>query len=90
MCALSFADIIDDMNLAEDYVKYVVRYVLENCLDDVKFFNERVDKEKVRLARAAVLTIDRSIPAWSATVNVFVFVFVFVCAEAAGTAAAAG
>ena len=45
-----FADINDVMDLAEDYVKYCIRYVLKNNLDDIDFFNEWVDKElKARL-----------------------------------------
>jgi hypothetical protein len=38
------------MDLAEDYIKSVVRYVLKECAEDIAFFNERVDPEKVRSA----------------------------------------
>jgi len=34
-----FADLTDVMDCAEDYVKYCVRYVLENNADDIDFFN---------------------------------------------------
>ncbi len=37
------------MNLAEDYVKFVVRYVLSECAEDIKFFNDFVDEDKVVL-----------------------------------------
>lgn len=42
---IAFADLQDDMDLAEDMVKYVVAYVLENCPDEMAFFNQFVDKE---------------------------------------------
>ncbi len=39
-----FADLQDDMNLAEDMVKSVIKYVLETCPDDIAFFNQFIDK----------------------------------------------
>jgi aspartyl/asparaginyl-tRNA synthetase len=36
VCWRSFADVVDDMNLAEDYVKYVIGYVLEHNRDPEK------------------------------------------------------
>ncbi len=66
----SFADIHDDMNLAEDYVKFVVRYVLEECAEDIKFFNDHVDTEKVRArwqrGRSAIGSGERRLPPLSA------------------------
>ncbi|MGE5391375.1 MAG: asparagine--tRNA ligase [Deltaproteobacteria bacterium] len=41
---IAFADINDDMRLAEAMVKYVINYVLENAPEEMKFFNEFVDK----------------------------------------------
>lgn len=41
---IAFADINDDMRLAEAMVKYVINYVLENASEEMKFFNEFVDK----------------------------------------------
>jgi aspartyl/asparaginyl-tRNA synthetase len=35
---IAFADLSDDMNLAEDYLNYCVKFVLENCADDLEFF----------------------------------------------------
>ncbi len=35
------------MNLAEDFLKYLLRYALENCMDDLKFLSEMYDKELV-------------------------------------------
>ena len=41
---MAFADINDDSDLAEDYVKYLVRYVLDNNETDLDFFNQWVDE----------------------------------------------
>jgi asparaginyl-tRNA synthetase len=41
---IAFADLSDVMDLAEDYVKYCIRYVMTNNADDVDFFNTWVDK----------------------------------------------
>ena len=41
---IAFADLEDDMELAEDMVKYIIRFVLENCPEEMEFFNNFVDK----------------------------------------------
>lgn len=41
---IAFADLKDDMQLAEAMLKYVLSYVLEKCPDDMKFFNNFYDK----------------------------------------------
>ncbi|MFH0757752.1 MAG: asparagine--tRNA ligase [Bacteroidota bacterium] len=41
---MAFYDITDNMDLAEDFLKYLIRYTLENCLDDLEFLNHMVDK----------------------------------------------
>ena len=40
---MAFYDITDNMDLAEDFIKHLVRYALENCYDDIKFLNDRYD-----------------------------------------------
>ena len=40
----AFADLNDNMDLAEDMLKYVIRYVLENAPEEMNFFNQFVDK----------------------------------------------
>ena len=40
---IAFADLEDDMNLAEDMVKYIISYVLEKAPEEMKFFNSFVD-----------------------------------------------
>ena len=41
---IAFADLSDDMRLAEDMLKYVINYVLENAPEEMAFFNSFVDK----------------------------------------------
>ena len=41
---IAFADLDDDMDLIEDMVKYLINYVMENCPEELKFFNEMIDK----------------------------------------------
>ncbi len=41
---IAFADLNDDMRLAEDMLKYVISYVLEKCPQDISFFNQFIDK----------------------------------------------
>ena len=41
---IAFADLEDDMDLAEDMLKYIINYVLENAPEEMQFFNSFVDK----------------------------------------------
>ena len=41
---IAFADLKDDMLLAESMIKYIIRYVLENAPEEMNFFNNFVDK----------------------------------------------
>ena len=41
---VAFYDINDNMDLAEDFIKYCVRWALDNCQDDLAFLNKMVDK----------------------------------------------
>ena len=45
---IAFADLNDDMALAEDMIKYVVRYVMEQCPAELEFFNRFVDRDLIR------------------------------------------
>ena len=47
---IAFADLQDDMALAQDMIKYVLRYVLEQCPQEMKFFNDFYDKELITMA----------------------------------------
>ena len=41
---ICFADLKDDMDLAEDMLKFVISYVLETCPEEMEFFNNFIDK----------------------------------------------
>ena len=41
---ICFADLDDDMDLAEDMIKYTFKYVLDNCPEEMEFFNSFIDK----------------------------------------------
>ena len=41
---IAFADLNDDMRLAEDMLKFVIRYVLDNAPEEMAFFNNFIDK----------------------------------------------
>lgn len=41
---IAFADLKDDMDLARDMIKYVLKYVMEKCPDEMAFFNQFFDK----------------------------------------------
>lgn len=41
---MAFYDINDNMALAEEFVKYLVQYALDNCADDLRFLNDKYDE----------------------------------------------
>jgi asparaginyl-tRNA synthetase len=41
---MAFCDLEGDQNLAEEFLKYIFKYVLENCTEDLEFFNQWIDK----------------------------------------------
>ena len=46
---IAFYDLIDNMNLAEDFIKYVLRYTLEARREDIEFLNQRfLEEEKTK------------------------------------------
>jgi len=44
---VAFNEIEDNMDLAEDFIKYCVKWALDNCMDDLDFLNERYDKDLI-------------------------------------------
>jgi len=44
---MAFYEIKENMDLAEDFVKYLVSYALDNCADDLAFFNQMYDNELI-------------------------------------------
>ena len=51
---VAFNDITDNMDLAEDFIKYLVRYALENNMDDLQFLNDMFDKELIERMKFVV------------------------------------
>lgn len=45
---MSFADLNDNMDVIEGCVKYCINYVLENCKDELNFFNTQIDKDLIK------------------------------------------
>ena len=43
---VAFADLEDNMNLAEDFLKYLIKEALENCQEDLAFLDQRFTKEE--------------------------------------------
>ncbi|MCM1111019.1 MAG: asparagine--tRNA ligase [Clostridium sp.] len=44
---MAFCDITDDMDLAEEFIKYCIRYALDHCRDDIEFLCEHYDKDLI-------------------------------------------
>ena len=45
---MAFYELSDNMRLAEEFLKYIIRYVLDHCREDLEFFNERIEKTVLR------------------------------------------
>ncbi len=45
---VAFNDIVDNMDLAEEFIKYCVEWALQRCGDDVQFLNDMFDKELIQ------------------------------------------
>ncbi len=41
---MAFYDLRDNMRLAEEFLKFTIRHILEHCREDLEFFNQRVEK----------------------------------------------
>ncbi len=44
---MAFYEIEDNMDLAEEFIKYCINYALEHCADDIQFLNDMLDKELI-------------------------------------------
>ena len=53
---MAFYEIEDNMDLAEDFIKSLVRYALDNCMDDLKFLNDMFDKELISRLESVIGT----------------------------------
>ena len=43
---MAFYDLKDNMDLAEEFLKYLINYALEHCMDDLKFLSQRLQQEE--------------------------------------------
>lgn len=51
---MAFYDIKDNMDLAEDFIKHLVKYALDNCYDDIQFLNDRYDPELIERLKSVI------------------------------------
>ena len=51
---MAFADLNDDIKLAEDFLKYILNYCLDNCHDDMKFFNNRIQNGIIEILEGII------------------------------------
>ncbi|MCZ4693684.1 asparagine--tRNA ligase [Ancylomarina euxinus] len=43
---MAFYDIVDNMDLAEEFLKYLIKYALDNCMTDLEFLSKRLQEEE--------------------------------------------
>ena len=53
---MAFYEISDNMDLAEEFIKYLVKYALDNCQDDLQFLNNMFDKELIERLQGVINT----------------------------------
>ncbi|MEL6221898.1 MAG: asparagine--tRNA ligase [Cyanobacteria bacterium J06627_8] len=51
---MAFCNLDGNVELAVDFLKYIFRYVMENCADDMEFFNKRIDKTVLETADSII------------------------------------
>ena len=51
---MAFYDNFDNMELAEDFIKYLVQYALDHCMEDLQFLNDMIDKGLLERLRSVV------------------------------------
>jgi asparaginyl-tRNA synthetase len=51
---IAFAELQDDMDLARDMIKFVLQYVMEQCPQEMAFFNEMYDKELIQRINSVI------------------------------------
>jgi len=59
---VAFNDLSDNMDLAEDFIKHVIKYVLDTCLDDLEFLEKRLleeEKSKPQSERSEMTLIEK-------------------------------
>ena len=53
---MAFYDIKDNMDLAEEFIKNLVSYALENCIDDIQFLNDKYDDGLIERLKGVIST----------------------------------
>ncbi|MGN6477921.1 MAG: asparagine--tRNA ligase [Flavipsychrobacter sp.] len=59
---VAFADLKDNMDLAEDFIQYVIKYALDNCREDLEFLQQRLleeEKQKPHNERSEMALIEK-------------------------------
>ncbi|MCX6172676.1 MAG: asparagine--tRNA ligase [Flavobacterium sp.] len=59
---VAFNDLIDNMDLAEDFIKYVIKYTVDKCADDLKFLEGRLldeEKQKPQTERSEMALLEK-------------------------------
>jgi len=59
---VAFNDLNDNMDLAEDFIRYVIKYATEHCVDDLKFLEQRLldeEKNKPQAERSEMALLDK-------------------------------
>ncbi|GAA4759501.1 MULTISPECIES: asparagine--tRNA ligase [Flavobacterium] len=59
---VAFNDLADNMDLAEDFIKYVIKYAVDNCTDDLKFLETRLadeEKQKPQAERSEMSLLEK-------------------------------
>lgn len=51
---MAFYELADNMDLAEDFLKYLIRYALDNCMEDLEFLCKMYDEELIDRLRSVV------------------------------------
>ncbi len=68
---MAFCDLEDNIKVATEFIKYVLKYVLENCREDMDFFNSFIDKTIIDTLEA-IITRDFRILTYTEAVNILV------------------
>lgn len=59
---VAFNDLNDNMDLAEDFIRYIIQYVLDHCIDDLKFLEQRLledEKSKPQAERSEMTLLEK-------------------------------
>lgn len=51
---MAFYELEDNMDLAEEFLKYLIKYAIENCMDDLEFLSKMYDEELINRLRSVV------------------------------------